>query len=401
MNNLESKDNSQSITPEPTRGEYTVITDISGLAASADAISDAPSLVQTTDGAILCATPMLERSHNRGLLQFYHSRDGGATWRKLKAESRFHCGRLIQQKDTLYFLGAGPGRGDGIRIIRSDDSGITWSEPVQLFDGGFYNAASGCVVHKNTLYWCFGAVNEVGRFNGPDSRSVVVAADFNRDLTASSAWRISNYLTYPGTPAALRSGVGDTPAAPFPDHWLEGNVIETDGELYVCWRTRIDEYGTPSLAAVCDLNDDGRTLEYSFRQFYPWPGAQNHFHVIHDPESALYWMTANLLSHSQDMKMQAALDQNPRFKGRKSIRRVLALFCGHDGLNWFPAGYVIVWPLMRQASNYCGLLIDGDDLLIAARTSHEARNQHDNDLITFHRINNFRERAAFLKEEKE
>ena len=51
---------------------------------------------------------------------------------------------------------------------------------------------------------------------------------------------------------------------------------------------------------------------------------------------------------------------------------------------------------MRQASNYCGLLIDGDDLLIAARTSRQGRNQHDNDLTTFHRVRNFRQRAAFL-----
>jgi len=35
-------------------------------------------------------------------------------------------------------------------------------------------------------------------------------------------------------------------------------------------------------------------------------------------------------------------------------------------------------------------------LLVAARTSRAGRNQHDNDLTTFHRVRNFRERAAFL-----
>jgi hypothetical protein len=42
------------------------------------------------------------------------------------------------------------------------------------------------------------------------------------------------------------------------------------------------------------------------------------------------------------------------------------------------------------------LLIDGDDLLVVARTSRAGRNQHDNDLTTFHRVKNFRERAVFL-----
>lgn len=61
----------------------------------------------------------------------------------------------------------------------------------------------------------------------------------------------------------------------------------------------------------------------------------------------------------------------------------------------------MVWPQVRQASNYCGLLIDGDDLLVAARTSRAGRNQHDNDLTTFHRVKNFRERTAFLLPGKE
>lgn len=38
----------------------------------------------------------------------------------------------------------------------------------------------------------------------------------------------------------------------------------------------------------------------------------------------------------------------------------------------------------------------GDDLLVVARTSRAGRNQHDNDLTTFHCVRNFRERAAFL-----
>ncbi len=32
----------------------------------------------------------------------------------------------------------------------------------------------------------------------------------------------------------------------------------------------------------------------------------------------------------------------------------------------------------------------------STRTSRAGRNQHDNDLTTFHRVKNFRERTAFL-----
>ncbi|MGI5819620.1 MAG: sialidase family protein [Armatimonadota bacterium] len=363
--------------PDPATGEYT--------------IGDAPSLAHLPDGGLLCAAPLITRPRGQGVLRFHRSDDGGRTWRRLPAESAFHCGRLIPQGEALYFVGAGPTRGEGIRIIRSDDMGESWSEPVELFAGGFYNAASGYVVRDGRLYWCFGSVNEAGSFNAAGSRTVVIAADFERDLTDPGAWRISDYLTYPGTPASLRRGVNDSPGAPFHDHWLEGNVVEYRGALRVCWRTRIDGYATPGVAAICDLDDDGERLDYRFAQFYPWPGAQNHFHVIRDDVSGLHWMTSNLPTRSQDRVLARELDADESFKGTPgNERRILALFCSFDALNWLPAGYVIVWPLRRQASNYAGLLIDGDDLLVVSRTARDAPNQHDNDLITFHRVEGFR-----------
>ncbi len=46
---------------------------------------------------------------------------------------------------------------------------------------------------------------------------------------------------------------------------------------------------------------------------------------------------------------------------------------------------------------YAGPLIDGDDLLILSRTSSsEAGSQHDADLVTFHRVRNFRSLALNL-----
>ncbi len=59
------------------------------------------------------------------------------------------------------------------------------------------------------------------------------------------------------------------------------------------------------------------------------------------------------------------------------------------------------WQRLDASIDFCcGLLIDGDDLLVAARTSRNGAHQHDNDLTTFQRVRNFRERAAFLLEWK-
>ena len=78
-------------------------------------------------------------------------------------------------------------------------------------------------------------------------------------------------------------------------------------------------------------------------------------------------------------------------------RCLLMLHYSQDALNWLPAGCVAMWLSPLQAFNYATLLIDGDDLLLASRTARQALDQHDNDLVTFHRLRRFRSYALDLK----
>jgi hypothetical protein len=389
---------------EPTLGEYTTICDHYAEFPPKDnqfIKSDAPSLVKTSDGALLCAVPM----HFRGAprkeirnLQFYRSEDGGESWKKLQGGSYFCAGMLVRQGKVLYFMGTGPGENpencEGFRIIRSEDEGQNWSDPVDLFKGSQpYQPAGSYVVRNGQLYWCF-----VRAWNipGMTATTYVIAGDLSRDLCDPDAWRISNGVLNPGVPSHMTVGEGK-------GNWLEGNVVEVNGKLRVCWRYHIDGYSTCGIGAICNVEDDGVNLAYKFEQFHPLPGAQNHFHIVYDAISKLYWMTATLPTHSQDRELDAKLKQQPGFSRwgtSGNERRILSLYFSFDALNWLPATYVIVWPLMRQASNYCGLLIDGEDLLVAARTSRNGRDQHDNDLTTFHRVKNFRSLASPLMPQK-
>ncbi len=356
-------------------------------------ITDAPSLVKLPDGALLCVVPMIIRDGKPkgefNPLHFFRSDDAGEFWRKLDAESQFGCGCMFAHGDALFFMGIvknphlpktsrkGPASAGGwFCIIRSDDGGESWTEPVQLFEAR-YNANSSYVKKNGHIYWCF----DIGR-DTPEAYTFVVAGDLNRDLTEPAAWRVSEPLEFPGVPDSLFVN------QPEKYRWLEGNVIDTEEGLRVCWR--LYSVGSPdikNIAVICAMEDSGSTLEYRFLRYQPWPGAHNHFNVIYDNLSGLYWMTSNLIGASPAQLRQAGVGG----------RRILALHCSSDTVNWLPAGYVIVWPLLRQSSNYCGLLIDGDDLLVAARTSGNGRSHHDNDLTTFHRIKKFRKRAEHLK----
>jgi len=382
---------------EPTYGDYTVVYDHYEAIPMENGyiLTDAPSLVKTIDGALLCSVPFMIRGipkHPIKTLYFFRSDDNGLSWTKLPGESTFVCGTLFKHKEALYFIGAGPGHRDlnikseGIRIIRSNDNGNTWTDPIILFNGPFYQPAGGYVIRDGQFYWCC----DTGR-----DMTYVIAGDISRDLTDPGAWRISEGLPMPEVPKSLTRGPGKGKI-------LEGNVVEVNGRLQVSWRYMIDERDTVGIGVICDLDDNVNQLKYSFRQFYPLPGAQNQFYIIYDEVSGLYWMNANLPTHTQDDDFAKVLHKNPRYQGVPGKeRRILALFCSFDALNWLPAGYIIVWPLVRQSTNYCGMLIDGDDLLVVSRTSRNGRNQHDNDLTTFHRVSNFRDRASHLISKKE
>lgn len=131
------------------------------------------------------------------------------------------------------------------------------------------------------------------------------------------------------------------------------------------------------MGGVCNVKDLSGNLELSFSHFHPIPGAQNQFHMFYDEESGCHWMISNLPTRPRDE------------------RRILALFYGLHPLCWIQAGIIARGPTDKYAFNYTAPLIDGEDLLIVSRSSD--RHFHDNNMITFHRLKNFRSLAMDLK----
>ena len=373
-------------------------------------LTDAPTLAKLGQGHYLCAVPLIvmpldERKRHMGfqahfeacaerlcnkMLRFYRSVDGGASWQRAGPALGFICGHLFHHDGALHYLGVGPAR-QGVWIARSGDRGETWSAPVKLFDGDFYVAGGSMAIRDNTLYWTVNAANEDGKFNAANSRMVSVAGDLGANLLSPSSWRRSDYMLFPGMPSELRF---DLDCRQIP-HWLEPNTILVNGHLKVLARVRIDYQATAHVAAVCELRDDGGVLSLAFKQYYPVPGAQNQFYIAYDPPSQLHWMTANLPVCTQgDFAFPRADSLGYYCKGND--RRFLWLFYGMDGLSWFPAGCIARGEKPTQAFNYCSFIVDGDDLLVVSRTARDMEDQHNNDLVTFHRIAGFRELAMEL-----
>lgn len=381
----------------------------------------APSLVRLPSGRLLCSFALVTRvgrakgDPERSLKTlFCASDDGGKTWREVGSVG-LDDGLAFVSGGRLHLLCNRSGRQD-IVLVASDDEGSSWTAPLTLFKGRFWNTFSPHVIRNGNLYWSLGSTNENGNFNRIGSRIVAVTADLSSgDLMNPSIWRMSPYLTYPGTPAGLSAGLedriqrdrahtttGEVKVEDVPDrgdHWLEPNVIEVNGRLRVYVRLRIDGQMTSHLSAVCDLEDDGERLDLSFSQFHPLPG-NCYFHIIRDGPGGYFWATTNLPTRTQDAEWGQEMLAHGLINGTQANeRRFLMLMYSLDALNWFPAGCVAKWGSPGQGFHYNALLIDGDDLLISSRTARNAPNQHDNDLVTLHRIRDFRSLALNLHPE--
>ena len=387
---------------------------------------DGPALSGIPEGGLLATFPSLVAARHTlpgdsvgtplNSFKLARSYDGGISWEPLPALDLCdgmpftHDGKLYllaNNRGESYLDSAGeevhggPAASRNIVITRSDDGGDTWLEPVTLFEGSYWNVAAGMAVANGNMYRAFdvpspdeGADPTAVRATGHDL--VVAAADLSRDLLDPGSWRISRPVSFPGVPEALKRNL----YARYDDNrWLEPNVVCVGGNLRVHSRVRIDRLATAGMCAVTDIHDDGENISLEFVQFYPMPGGQCKFHILHDDVSGLFWATANLVTNSQDLEWGRQLSAMGFHQTPGNERRFLMLMYSLDALNWFQAGCVAMSTNPIRSFHYTMPFIDADDMLIISRTSKNASNQHDSDLVTFHRITEFRDLALNLHPE--
>ena len=323
------------------------------------------------------------------------SGDGGRTWHPLPALN-INMGLPFVHRGELYLLGNALGRKD-IIILKSSDEGQTWTEPVTLFTGSFWNTPAGTVMRDGWFYRAMGTVGP-GKNGGGWNGCVVIAGNLESDLLDPKSWRMSNTVHYPGTPNVLipagNSGMSDSSAGgPLVGHWLEGNVVDVYGRLRVILVTR--QLG---MVGVCDLNDDGHTLKIDFAMLYPVPGGNVKMFIVHDPISNLFWSQANIPIDPFNFSGWHSKAKMPPTRPVPMDRHILTMVYSVDALNWFQAGAVVVGESMSHGFQYAAPLIDGDDMLFAVRTAlDDAPCFHDSRNVTFHRVKNFRSLAHQLR----
>lgn len=311
----------------------------------------------------------------------------GRHWKETSARIPMMHEILFKAGDRLYMLG----HSRKLMICYSEDNGLTWSEPTVLRSDGKWHQSCGAVdIHNGMVTVAYEQwISEDHPW--PGVGPVLMQAEENADLTDPSVWRFSALFNPdPDIVASKPSGIPALPVtadSPGSAGILETNVVRVhnpENPLYdpsgvvlmMRANTGFKDIGV-MLAGRCD--DDGNLSIGKIKRsgeeiFYTYiPGGHLKFHIQYDPETQLYWMV-----HSQ-------------INGRMAERRRLALSFSSDLQTWTLAGIVAVGPGDNSARNYATLMISGQDIFILSRSGDlTARNDHDGNITTFHRVKNFR-----------
>jgi hypothetical protein len=352
--------------------------------------------------------------------KIFTSDDRGITW-KFRQNFPFVHSRLFEAGESLYLLGQ---LGD-LFIMVSKDDGETWSEPIKLTEGETWHASSMNVLYaKDNIYLVMEKRFERGLikcWRVGDMAPILMRAPVHSDLTDINNWTFASPLVFEDVvqPKDLENfGIPfftskqDSATYPAPDRgmspigWLETNVVQfTDpmhiwhdstGNTFHLWmRAHTGGTGYAAIAKVVEQPDGSMETQIETVPsgkkilFVPLPGGQMKFFVVYENVTKLYWLIS---TQATDSMIPINKMPENRYNLPNNERRRLQLHFSKNMIDWCFAGIIAIGPIEQASRHYVSAAIDESDLLVVSRSGDEkAQNPHNVNLITFHRIQNFRE----------
>ena len=386
-----------------------------------------PTILRLDSGRLVAAyTQAGKGGAHPSVERFFTSDDGGRTWTK-RGESAALQGRLFAAGRSVYYLATGA----GLPIQRSDDDGITWSAPVRLTDRDkVWQQTPANVWYANgCVYAAFERRNrEISAWGPSEKALVLLRARTDADLTQAAAWTFSSELVFADVVPGVRTNEVNLPflgipffrqdypnRAPVSSHprrtmppigWVEPAVVQimdpdhawfdpfghtfhvvarahTGGTGFACL-TKVAEKPDGTMTMSLETAPSGRTMLY-----VPFPGGQLRFHLLYDAKTKLYWLLSSQATDSMRRPDRLPAD---RYDLPYNERHRLVLHYSRNLVDWCFAGLVAKTDSPKEARHYASMAIDGDDLVILSRSGDaRAKSAHEGNLITFHRVKNFRE----------
>ncbi|MFA6563204.1 MAG: sialidase family protein [Verrucomicrobiia bacterium] len=383
-----------------------------------------PGIARLDSGRLVATMDRGGRGVKKGepIGKVFTSDDHGKTWAH-RTDFPFGHARPFVAGKSLYVLGQA---GD-LMAIRSGDNGVTWCAPAKLTEGQSWHQ-SACNVHyaNGCAYLVMerrvtGAIKTWGV---GEMAPVLMRGKLDADLTRRENWTFASELSFRNTipniekdPAIDFFGVpfflsaypkGSLPAPhrnSAPIGWLETNVVQfkdsghvwfdPKGRTFHLWaRAHTGGTGYAAVAKVVEQDDGSMTTTLETVPsgkkvlFVPCPGGQMRFHVLYDEATKLFWL---LSSQATDSMTRADRLDPERFNLPNNERHRLQLHFSKNMVDWCFAGIVAMGGSQKQSRHYASMAIDDGDLIVLSRSGDaRAKSAHDGNLITFHRVKNFR-----------
>ncbi len=362
-------------TPDPTKAPGVAIGHQSApsllkIALGRDQYVGSPSITLLPDGAYIASHDVFGRGSSQdtsGITKIYRSTDRGSHWTQTAVLEGQFWSTVFAHNGALFVFGYAH-RSGNIVIRKSLDGGFTWTTPSNennglLRAGKFGGTSNSPVIHDGRLW-----IAQSTRLMSVPLKADLLRADswtLSKGVSQDTQWLDGNFT-----------------------FWSEGQVVASPKEGVVVL-PKINQL--PYTAILRAENPRGLSFNPE-TDFAAVPGAEKKFGAVYDPVSERFYICSNpvLPAHKDDW----------RYGNRPAmIRNAAALLSSADLHHWRVEQFFLYSPDMHhEAFQYFNFVIDGDDLAVVSRTAskiggHKPPRGHDSNLMTFHRIPNFREAA--------
>jgi sugar lactone lactonase YvrE len=356
-----------------------------------------PAITKLPGGTLLIAHSYFGADSTEltsGITKIFSSSDNGASWGLISTLTDTLRSSFFSVGGTLYLqafkttqAGASPVTAHTI-IRKSTDKGRTWTTPGGEMSGLVYTAGNqgGAPVTPvicNDRIWLV-----IGQLR-------TLSAPVTADLLRADSW-----IRSPGISSSAPA-IDAWPAEIKQAYrlWGEAQIVGSP-EHGVTLLPRI-QFTAPDTAphtALVTANIAGTALIFNpSGGFAPLPGADKKFGAVYDPGSGRYYAITNTV-------LPAFHDYiDPLYSTRRHdlIRNTAALLSSADLRHWDVEKILIHSDnVAHDAWQYFNFVIDGGTLHIASRTAlqtaadtHPPPRGHDSNLLTYHRLENFRSAA--------
>lgn len=324
--------------------------------------------------------------HVKAVSRIYRSTNKGKSWQQVAEVNGAFWSKLFVHQQVLYFIGTDRHHGN-IIIRKSTDNGATWTEPIDENNGLLRQGENHCapmplIEHNGRLWRAMESAEGPVKVWGKRYGAFMMSIPLDADLMKAKNWTSSNVLWHDST--YLKGNFNG---------WVEGNVVLTPDNRIVDVLRADDRSTFEEKAAIIDISDDGKTASFNENSgFVNFPGGSKKFTIYHDKKSGLYWTLTNYIPDS----LKAELYKQPKRLRSSRVRNTLAL-CSSKNLRDWEINKIVLQSdnVASHGFQYVDWLFEGKDIIFLSRTAYDdggrgARNCHDSNFITFHRINNFR-----------